>query len=274
MRPNYKSSGDSIFQPQLDESGKKLLLTGYAVDNVEEISSVIGFDRESQPKERGPNQMGIILLESFIRHARVMRSAHNVALSRSFNKKYPTGEDPVDAFWQTLCAGNAQSEFTASKAAFRVLQRRYRPMRPLQLLHLDHIWFLAPILYCCSILMTICCCGLRWARWIVPKNPTNGQFALDIAVSNYRRVIKTRVGLIGIASGTIKKGDLITICNGGKLSILLRAQGDEFKVVGDAYVHGLTDGSAWAMLEGTAEQNGGMWDAIKSNRQRREFWVS
>ena len=269
----YKASGDSSFQPQFDETGQKLLLTGYLVDTIDEVSTVVEPSYDSQPPQHEDTSR---LYKNMIRHAKLQRSLFKVGLPWSFKKIYPTGEERVDAFWQTLAAGNVRGDFAASKAAFQGMHRRYRLMRTLQVLQLDHAWFLYLVfMFAVVIQVFLCCCGCEGVRRKMVQTKTS-----DYAFTKYmgpvhnRRVIKTRAGLIGLAPALAKKGDLVTLCSGGKLAILLRTREEGFQLVGDCYVHGLMDGKVWCMLEGSEERSGGLWDTIKQDIQRREFWVS
>jgi hypothetical protein len=273
LRPVYRASGDSSFKPRFDETGQKLLLTGYLVDTIDEVSTVLEPNSDS-PLSKHEDRTK--LYKSMIQHAKMMRSAYKVGLPWSFRKTYPTGEERVDAFWQTLAAGNVRGDFAASKAAFQSMYRRYRLMRALQVLRLDRAWSINLILmFFVAIQMFLCCCGCEGVRGKMVQTKTSDfAFTKHMSTANNRRVIKTRAGLIGLVPGLAKKGDLITLCSGGKLAILLRAQGEGFRMVGDCYVHGLMDGRVWCMLEGSAERSGEMWDVIKQDIQRREFWVS
>lgn len=43
--------------------------------------------------------------------------------------------------------------------------------------------------------------------------------------------------------------DLLAICEGGNLPLVLRANGENFEFIGESYVHGITDGALRENLE-------------------------
>lgn len=56
----------------------------------------------------------------------------------------------------------------------------------------------------------------------------------------FRTFVKTEMGYIGLVSGDIQTGDETWLLKGCKVPIVLRAcgNGEDWEVVGDAYVHG------------------------------------
>lgn len=74
-----------------------------------------------------------------------------------------------------------------------------------------------------------------------------------------RRFAVSRKGYFGLFPCTTKPGDQIFIFPGGKVPLILRPVGSsdggkdepdtEFKLVGDAYVHGVMDGQAWDLVD-------------------------
>jgi len=56
----------------------------------------------------------------------------------------------------------------------------------------------------------------------------------------------TTGGLIGMGTGFMRRGDIVVVPFGCSTPILLRAEGqsDEFRYVGDVYIHGYMHGEA------------------------------
>ena len=54
---------------------------------------------------------------------------------------------------------------------------------------------------------------------------------------------------IGIANGMPLHTDLLTVLLGGQVPFILRKVGDQYTLVGEAYVHGFMDGRAIDMWE-------------------------
>lgn len=66
-----------------------------------------------------------------------------------------------------------------------------------------------------------------------------------------RRLITTASGNVGLGGNVCKNGDLICIIFGCSTPIILRGDGNTFKLVGEAYIHGIMNGEA---LDGIASQ--------------------
>ena len=64
-----------------------------------------------------------------------------------------------------------------------------------------------------------------------------------------RSFFTTSCGHIGLGPAAIKVGDHISVLAGSQVPFMLRSSGDQFKVVGEAYVHGIMDGTYWERLE-------------------------
>jgi hypothetical protein len=55
----------------------------------------------------------------------------------------------------------------------------------------------------------------------------------------------TKEGWIGTAEGTIREGDLIVLVAGLEMPLVLSPVGENYRLVGHGYVHGLMDGEQW-----------------------------
>jgi hypothetical protein len=64
-----------------------------------------------------------------------------------------------------------------------------------------------------------------------------------------RRVITTNSGFIGLLPEEAQDGDSIAIVLGCYHPVVLRPSGDEYKVLGECYVHGLMDGEVFDLAE-------------------------
>jgi hypothetical protein len=62
-----------------------------------------------------------------------------------------------------------------------------------------------------------------------------------------RSLFISQQGFMGLLPVHAKEGDLLCLLLGGDVLYVLRPKGEEFKFVGDCYIHGLMDGEA---LEG------------------------
>jgi hypothetical protein len=55
----------------------------------------------------------------------------------------------------------------------------------------------------------------------------------------------TRSGYMGTGFHTLQPGDLIVLCAGATMPLIIREQGDYFRFIGPGYVHGLMNAEAW-----------------------------
>jgi hypothetical protein len=94
----------------------------------------------------------------------------------------------------------------------------------------------------------------QWAHEVSPlrNDPTTSHIQLrdffDCRSSrhwNSRRMITTAAGHVGLGGNTCETGDVICVICGCSTPIVLRRKKNAFRVVGEAYVHGIMDGEAF-----------------------------
>ena len=54
-----------------------------------------------------------------------------------------------------------------------------------------------------------------------------------------RRIVRTESEYIGLGPGLAKEGDTLFLLKGAYLPILLRPAGNNWELIGDAYIHGI-----------------------------------
>ena len=64
-----------------------------------------------------------------------------------------------------------------------------------------------------------------------------------------RKVFLTSEGLLGLCPKGAEKGDHVCILPGADVPMILRPEGENFRLVGESYVHGMIDGEALHKLE-------------------------
>jgi len=57
-------------------------------------------------------------------------------------------------------------------------------------------------------------------------------------------MLQTSKGHIGLAGEACRAGDVVSILFGAGVPFILRRAGQEFVLIGEAYVHGIMDGEA------------------------------
>jgi hypothetical protein len=61
-------------------------------------------------------------------------------------------------------------------------------------------------------------------------------------MSKNRKMFKTRDEYIGLGPSGMMEGDLIALFKGGKMPLVVRPVGENLKLVGDCYLHGIMFG--------------------------------
>jgi hypothetical protein len=65
----------------------------------------------------------------------------------------------------------------------------------------------------------------------------------------WRRLITTNEGYMGLAPAATRAGDFVAIVPGCDVPLVLRPEGNCFRVLGESYVHGMMSGEIVKMFE-------------------------
>jgi hypothetical protein len=229
----FCAAGSTSFFPRNDPSSKVLMVEGHRFDNATAAHAALnGVYLAGSITEVGRTAAGVF------RSLNVLTQWEDLVGLRSaesLSKKYVNGEDLVDAFFQTLMMGNISP--TENKQDLRkeylAWSKSHRPAPLLQKFKLEFLQ--API------------SAARILTNSVIRKPTQTSFASRVPRTVCRRLIFTEGGYIGLASGNVQIGDQIWLLKGLRTPIVLRAKGGEdgWRVVGDAYVHGIMYGEGF-----------------------------
>ncbi|CZR69432.1 uncharacterized protein PAC_19332 [Phialocephala subalpina] len=76
------------------------------------------------------------------------------------------------------------------------------------------------------------------------KQGSREESLLETAVANVcqSRLFTTHMGLVGICPPSVKSGDMVSILLGCSVPLVLRPHGDNFRVIGACYAHGIMEG--------------------------------
>lgn len=76
------------------------------------------------------------------------------------------------------------------------------------------------------------------------KQDSREELLLQAAAANvcYNRLFTTHMGLVGICPPSARSGDLVSVLLGCSVPLVLRPHGDNFKVIGACYAHGIMEG--------------------------------
>ncbi|KAI1754226.1 heterokaryon incompatibility protein-domain-containing protein [Xylaria castorea] len=238
--PHYSASGNSSSAPHFSGPDQSLVtLSGYVLDHVVEIG-VRSVDSNlpilSRPDATESAVGSLALLTIW-----VFEWIDWEFSSHDMKGAYMNGEDMVDVYWALVMAlRNQQTAWyldglpsqdihigSFSNWLGRWLDRCPRVRSPR-----------FPYIYYAVIFATLYARGLR-------------RFSqYDDQLIRTITVIRTEKGCIGLAPVTVRPGDLVILCKGGKKPLIVRPSCNEpnstrFTLVGDTYLHGIMEGEAW-----------------------------
>ncbi|KAF1955475.1 hypothetical protein CC80DRAFT_85546 [Byssothecium circinans] len=87
---------------------------------------------------------------------------------------------------------------------------------------------------------------LRIRAYLKAYNPAVARFQHDVALYTYHRTLfTTNNGYIGIGPRWMKAGDLVALISGMTLPFVIRRNGENYTLVGPAYIEGIMSGHLW-----------------------------
>ena len=183
------------------------------------------------------------------------RSARFYAPQNHQKNTQPTSNEPIlTAFYRTISTSEYDSS-AAIRSELGLWNSVNRQFPILRKLHLDTI-VLVP-------------CWVALLLWYGATNRPLLKFELQKRNTLYRRFIRTERGYIGLAGNGVQVGDRVVLCRGSRVPLVFRlveaeaeaeqaggsrgAEGtDRYRLVGDAYVHGIMQGEGFD--EGSCER--------------------
>jgi len=151
-------------------------------------------------------------------------------------------DDPLAVYWQTLCTGtyvtDAEAEAVApgrgGKIATQQLFYSWRAsLKPIRDLHRWHgERRLRPLGFIGYLRKT-------WRGY--------GEFVRFVEGVYERRLARGANGYLCLVPAAAEAGDRLILAKGGRVPLVLRRDGESeyWRLVGEAYVHGIMDGEAW-----------------------------
>lgn len=233
-----KASKDTISDPKFSSDGRLLAMNGMLVDQIINVGSLHEIDEES------------IIFTKIPKEQTILNDWEHVSGARS-RFKYVTGENMLDVYWQTLIGGCPSTEYEELRGQFLEFDRTIKLFRMLHWVGLQK-YRKAYIAASCVMLTVSAMSDVTRGR---PSSPLSGGYAtwgfatrMAMAVRQ-RRMIKTQKGFVGLASDEAMTGDSVVLFQGGQVPLILRWMGTHWKLVGDAYVHGIMNGEAFDLDE-------------------------
>jgi hypothetical protein len=233
--PKFRAAGNSSYKFNNSIHAAELHVEGYIFDSIKEIGPV--FEGTGLPSAistwktitEGWRQT----MRMFLRCRTVIiswKQMANLHLSAAVSET----ESLEELIWQTICAGELfESRQVASAARFWKRVTRFSGFISTHVPRwLDNIG----ISYCVSVLL--------WQllfRQPLLEVELQGRYTLN------RRMAVTENGRIGLVSCNAAVGDRLSLCKGSSVPLILRSsEGTErWRLVGDAYVHGVMKGEVF-----------------------------
>ena len=166
----------------------------------------------------------------------------SVAELQTQKDKYENDESNEDAYWQTLIAGNLSEHENEEKPKQDMREeffkwRQANTTNPiLKKLGLDYLQL---IFMAFSLIIA----------FLIHKRPQS-TFHSRLQNIIFRRMIRTEGKRhIGMASGDVRLKDEVWLLEGSKVPLIIRREGKNGVLIGDAYIHGIMYGEAF-MSEG------------------------
>jgi hypothetical protein len=208
-------------------------LAGEVIDNVSEVGDVyidssIGHNTKIQR------------FKGMAENEAAFNGWEKIARVRLGIKYWPTGEDILDAYWQTLIMGNVSDGYDATKEQFHQW-KRLNPARIPNILNSNWLrWMSLPVGLCVSISNFIAAFRHEYRHGPIVTFSKKLETTLD------RKLFKTTKGYIGMGPRSLKRGDGVALFKGGMVPLVIRSLGGKWELVGDCYVHGIMHGEAYS----------------------------
>nr|UMZ45361.1 hypothetical protein [Paramyrothecium roridum] len=246
----FKAAKNSTHNPKFRNYDTELGIQGFVLDQVNEVGGLFGRSLSEQ--------------WAGLKEAESMVDVH----SEKFYKS--TGENAFDAFLNTIAGGNAILAATCGRPSYEVteedaaryptkltreaLREQYRTMVEASRLALFRDKLESKLgagTVLCRIIDKLASRILS-LRIRTKDYDVTQRFAQAILGGNTnRRIVRSKKGYVGFAGPQTKPGDCIALFAGGAVPVIIRRGAEllgseaRWKIVGDAYVHGVMFGEAF-----------------------------
>jgi hypothetical protein len=218
-----------------------LVISGYIVDSIAQLSEIIQppkFDKLQiqllgQKLDDGEVVLEAEGLASTSAYFDVMMSIEDLALGGNENAIYPTGESRMRAFWRTLCIDTTPNCLEPAELAFTSWRKAMNSPRVLKRYRVDRF----PGLY--NYLAVV---GYGVMDVV---HDGDGLFATMMRPAYYTRFAITTKGYFALVPPATEIGDQVGLFKGGKVPLIIRQKDDQWRLVGESYIHGIMQGEAF-----------------------------
>lgn len=237
----FRATNDSVSQPHFDNDMQQVTLKGHIIAAIVETSGPLNLSGPSQvgPDTQTEGEMAASHITSWIEWQAVARIDRN--------EDYAPGESMLDCYWKTISAGvmpggerRCRDEFCRYDAFLRTAHGFMKIA--FHILSTNGSSWIAIVAKVVSGL-------ILWLRGYNPA--TLPSFRFNIGASMKRLMARLEDGRIGLVPEGSVAGDVVALLEGGKVPVVLRQYKgrSDFRILGEAYVHGVMYGEAFRPRE-------------------------
>lgn len=169
-------------------------------------------------------------------------------MTRAFSGgKHFNGEGLSDICWKTLIAGLYETE----EQMCTEFKDWYQPLHIFQNLRKEGNKFAdvcdddqegtaAKILSFFSMSLKTTLLASKFGWYNVDSKDTKFRM-----MASHRRFIKTEGGYLGLTTRFAEVSDYVGLFKGGRMPLLVRKKGEDWRLMGDAYIHGVMNGEGF-----------------------------
>ena len=250
----FSAARDSSLDAAFGEEDRILRLQGKIFDSIEKIGGSLpyteldGMDMNIKDwfsnldaNDSGENQIEQLefmskaagqRMISVLQQLKVFFEWEDIANDRL--SMYPTGESQRSAYRRTLCAGKIHESEKMTAKLYDAWRESLQGMRYATKAKVDEMSTRkAGFVYMALPLIK------EWKSW----SQDNG-FASLLEHTYLRRFARTSQGYYCLVPPSTRVGDFVTIVEGGEVPLVIREYGEDWKLVGESYVHGIMHGEA------------------------------
>lgn len=160
--------------------------------------------------------------------------------SKKQKQKYNTGEDILDVYWQTLCAGCTLEDFNTIREEFLSFDAVMKILSFLHKLHLSSSFLIVKFMMF----------SFMFQKFVFPyfgiKPPMEYDgFDQRVVFGMGRRMARISEGYIGLVPARTQPGECVWLLKGGNVPFVVRDENGTKRLVGEAYIHGIMKGEAF-----------------------------
>lgn len=240
----FSAAGNSTSTP-IFKNSYILALSALMADRVAKVSSIItppsidqlALKQLDQSLSEEKDKVESDALASMAAFFDILMEIEDIAEPQHSNLAYVTGESRNRAFWRTLCTDITPKGLEAGEAAFLSWQKGLKAPRLLKKYRVNKF------------------AGLYNYLAAVGQGVTDiiydgdGEFGSMLKAAWYSRFAITEKGYFALVPNSAEVGDEVALFKGGKVPLILRQQGESWRLIGESYVHGIMQGEIFSEKE-------------------------